>query len=424
MKPVKLLAIVLVLAITFSLFGCIPGTIMPETKVIDTSYFSVYSLSEVSHNGERSARVSILSDISIVCYWLTVSLIGKDGGVILTHDDAKNEIVEAGATFSVYIPLGEIPFDNIVKAELDGTATTEDVSGKYLSESAPRVTFMCENIKWAKQSAKAGQPVPCPDTPTLPEKTFEGWYKDKELCEPFDFASGIREDVIAYAKLTDDVGKIVNRITKELVPSLVTVRATYTEDKLWNPSTAESISSGVIIRRGPVSYILTNRHGTALLEGYKKIEIEVEDCYGKIYPAAVVKVGDELASDAAYDLAILAVSGMSENLCAVELASENPAVGERVFSLGTPAGQQNAITVGRITDFLNVKLDADAYLTNVEFGVLAHNAEVRRGSSGGALINSDLQLVGINFAGKGGDDFSEGYAIPINKVREFIERYM
>ena len=82
------------------------------------------------------------------------------------------------------------------------------------------------------------------------------------------------------------------------------------------------------------------------------------------------------------------------------------------------------LTVGEITDFLNITLDAEEYLTNVEFGVFAHTAEVRRGSSGGALVNSALQLVGINYAGKSGDEFSNGYAIPINKIHEFIEKYM
>ena len=227
-----------------------------------------------------------------------------------------------------------------------------------------------------------------------------------------------------FGKLTDDVEDIINSITKELMTSMVTVRATYTEDKMWNPSTAKSTSSGVVIRKGSVSYILTNRHGVTLLEGYKKIELEVEDCFGNVYSASVVKSGGVEASDASYDLAILAVSGMHESVTSITMATENPDVGERVFSIGSPAGQKNAITVGEITDFCNVKLDAETYLTNVEFGVFAHNAEVRRGSSGGALINSDLELVGINFAGKGGDDFSLGYAIPIEKVHEFIEKYM
>ena len=421
----RIFALLLLLSLALSLFGCIPSQdIPPESKAIDESHFSVLSITEAVIDGEENARVSILTDISIVSYWITVTLLDKDGNTLTEYVDHTEEKVAANSSFSVYIPLGEVTFDKILSTELDGTATTLDVNGNYLLESHPRVTFMYGDVQWAKQSAPEGEPISCPDTPTPDGKIFEGWYADEEYKTPFDFAKGIYADTVAYAKLTDDIGDTVNRITKELMTSCVTVRATYTEDRHFAPATAVSTSSGVIIRKGLVSYVLTNCHSVTLLEGYKKIEIEVEDCFGNVYPASVATSGDTAICDPSYDLAILAVGGMSDKLGAIELAAENPSIGERVYSIGSPSGQSNAITVGEITDFLNVKLEAEEYLTNVEFGVFLHTAEVRQGSSGGALVNSNLQLVGINYAGKGGDAFSNGYAIPINKIHEFIEKYM
>ena len=425
MKIKKLLALITLFAVIGSLFGCVPGGNLPEqTTSVGSGHFSVLSVSEVMMGGSTAARVSVLSDISLISYSVTVSLLDKDGTEILSHNDYGSETVSAGATFSVYIPLGEVSYETIKSAEVTGYGETHDISGEYLLKPLPRVTFMCGSTPWAKQSAEANEPIPCPDTPVISGKIFEGWYADEEFKVTFDFAKGITQDTVAYAKITDDVGETVNRITKELMKSIVTVRAIYTEDKYFAPSTMTSTSSGVIIRTGTVSYILTNCHSTTLIEGYKSMKIEVEDCFGNVHSASLVENSKGLASDPAYDLSILEVYGMTESLAAIELATENPTVGTDVYSLGSPAGQSNAITVGEITNFINVKLDAEAYLTNVEFGVFAHTAEVRRGSSGGALVNSSLELVGINFAGKGGEQFSPGYAIPINKVHEFIEKYM
>ena len=63
---------------------------------------------------------------------------------------------------------------------------------------------------------------------------------------------------------------------------------------------------------------------------------------------------------------------------------------------------------------------------NVTFTVLEHNAETNGGSSGGAILNIDLELIGIHYAGSrdSSGNFVRGYAIPIDKIHEFLNKYI
>ena len=56
--------------------------------------------------------------------------------------------------------------------------------------------------------------------------------------------------------------------------------------------------------------------------------------------------------------------------------------------------------------------------------VIRHTAQIASGSSGGPLLSDALTLVGINFAGEKGDGFHNGYAIPLSKIKEFLEKYV
>lgn len=101
--------------------------------------------------------------------------------------------------------------------------------------------------------------------------------------------------------------------------------------------------------------------------------------------------------------------------------STDPVVGNDVIALGSPEGQQNAISFGKVQKYDTIKANVEEYLSNVSFNVIMHDAYINSGSSGGALLDSSLKLIGINFAGT--ESSGEGYAIPISKVFEFCERY-
>ena len=65
-------------------------------------------------------------------------------------------------------------------------------------------------------------------------------------------------------------------------------------------------------------------------------------------------------------------------------------------------------------------------ISNVTFNVIVHSAYINSGSSGGALVDENLKLVGINFASASIESTSKylyTYAIPASKAKEFINNY-
>ena len=107
----------------------------------------------------------------------------------------------------------------------------------------------------------------------------------------------------------------------------------------------------------------------------------------------------------------------------ISLGSGVPDKDETVAAIGNPKGKQNTLTFGKIKNYKEVEVTAQGSdESEVSFKVLWHTAFTESGSSGGALINAELELVGINYA-TGADSYGEfayGFSIPIYEVREFL----
>ena len=89
-----------------------------------------------------------------------------------------------------------------------------------------------------------------------------------------------------------------------------------------------------------------------------------------------------------------------------------------VVSIGSPNSQTNTVTYGRVIDVLKANGEI-----SLNFKVTYHTAIIGEGSSGGALLNGDLELVGINFAGYASEGLGNGLSVPVSKVLEFIAPY-
>jgi len=102
-----------------------------------------------------------------------------------------------------------------------------------------------------------------------------------------------------------------------------------------------------------------------------------------------------------------------------------PAVGEEMIALGSPSGQLNAITLGKVLKYSVITIvSADAEKSNVLFPVIWHTAPMDNGSSGGVIVNHELEIIGVNYAAasKNGE-FVNGLAVPVTKVLEFLDKY-
>ena len=168
--------------------------------------------------------------------------------------------------------------------------------------------------------------------------------------------------------------------------------------------------SGVIIT--DTGYILTNQH----LVGNKYSTCYVTLENGKTYDASVVW------SDENIDLSIVKIPGV--NLKHLELGeSEYAHLGEDVYAIGNPIGFefQRTVTKGIISGLnRTIKIEENGQLSYME-DLIQTDSTINTGNSGGALINTKGELLGINTI-KISDAEGIGFAVPIDIVKPIIDK--
>jgi len=289
------------------------------------------------------------------------------------------------------------------------------------------ITFFVEDEIYYEASVKGGDTLARPTAPDFENRIFLGWYTDESFEEPYSFSLPVENSFSLYARFTVDAGKVINTITTETIRAMVKIE-TVSYNTVFGFTTESSLSqgSGVIFAESSGRYyVLTNCHVAKKQSGYDKVRYQIYDYQGNAYSAALYDGTGTTAIDSAYDLACLVFTADKDAFPAVRLAEEDLAMGSCVISLGYPQGQLNAITFGKTEKLVTITLsDTEKSESNVTFPVIRHTAQIASGSSGGPLLSDALTLVGVNFAGEKGDGFHNGYAIPLSKIKEFLEKYV
>ena len=171
----------------------------------------------------------------------------------------------------------------------------------------------------------------------------------------------------------------------------------------------ETLGSGVIIdARG---FILTCYH---LIKDYAAVNVSVfsSSSVRQVYKADVVDI------DVESDLAILKVES-DRPLPAAKLAnSDLVKITDTVLAIGSPFGFEHTVTEGIISDNKRSIVVGDTVYKDM----FQTDAAINRGSAGGALINGEGEVVGINTAIASPSGYFSGvsFAIPINKARPLL----
>jgi serine protease Do len=223
-------------------------------------------------------------------------------------------------------------------------------------------------------------------------------------------------------------------IVKKAAPSVVTIYSTRTirEQPMQNPfrnnpmlrqffgdqfpqddqprsRKEEGLGSGVII--SPDGYILTANH---VVSGADEIKVSIADDDKKEYIAKVI------GTDPQTDVAVLKID--AKDLPAITLAdSDQLEIGDVVMAIGNPLGLGQSVTMGIISGL------GRHYGVNGEHGYenfIQTDAAINKGNSGGALVDAEGRLVGINtwIATSSGGSEGIGFAVPVNMARRSMER--
>ncbi len=260
-----------------------------------------------------------------------------------------------------------------------------------------------------------------PKAPTRTGYRFSGWYKDEECTRPFDFESPLTGSETLYAGWIVDYQGFSEAIAARALSANVKVKAVYYTSTLgiYANKQTESTGSGVIYKElDGYYYILSNNHVVEDAFKHNMHELYVYDAFGEKYDATLVY------SDPAYDLALIKFKAGEAALSVLNIADDNPAINETVAAMGNPKAQYNTTTYGNIKAYKTIEVEegTNSDKSDVTFKVLWHTAYTNHGSSGGALINYELEIVGINYATGSNKDgtFTCGFSIPAVRVKEFL----
>jgi serine protease Do len=171
---------------------------------------------------------------------------------------------------------------------------------------------------------------------------------------------------------------------------------------------ATSLGSGVVV--SPDGYILTNNH---VVDGATDVKVSF---YNKEeYPAKIV------GTDKYTDIAVLKID--KTGLTTLPFADSSHAeVGDVVLAIGEPFGLGQTVTMGIISAKGRAGLGIERYEDFIQT-----DAAINRGNSGGALIDTRGDLVGINTAilsGETGGNQGIGFAIPANLARNIMDQIL
>ncbi len=230
------------------------------------------------------------------------------------------------------------------------------------------------------------------------------------LWDALDRHRGDRGVHAGYAEIVERTSPAVvnvysSRRAEPRAPAPSSLFREFFGDHHGAPRRISTLGSGVILSTDGL--VVTNHHVVA---GTSGIEVSLAD--GRRLDAELI------GTDPETDLAVLRIA--ADDLPVIPAATDaRPRVGDIVLALGNPWGVGQAVTMGIVGATGRDRLG----LTTFE-DFIQHDAAINPGHSGGALVNTRGELVGINtamFSRSGGSD-GIGFAIPTRMVMEVVQQ--
>ncbi|MDB2090891.1 trypsin-like peptidase domain-containing protein [Clostridium paraputrificum] len=215
---------------------------------------------------------------------------------------------------------------------------------------------------------------------------------------------------------SDEKALSAQEVYQKVSPAVVTISTKGTEYKGFFAQNVEGIGSGFIINED--GYILTNYHVVELAISNNTKDVTVILSNGEEVAAKVVNY------DQNRDIAMVKLADGTKVPAVAELGdSDGLYVGQEVVAIGTPLGKNFAQTLTKgIVSGVNRNLTTEGGNTG---DYIQTDAAINSGNSGGPLINTKGEVIGINTAKLSGQSETTiegmGFAIPINDAKDRIE---
>src|SRR6202795_1414338 len=196
-------------------------------------------------------------------------------------------------------------------------------------------------------------------------------------------------------------------VYKKALPSVVNITSTAVAfDFFYGAVPQQGQGYGFVLDKQ--GHILTKNH---VIDNAQKVEVTLSDKHK--YKATVVGV------DKGHDLALLQISNVPNLQPATLAESANLTVGQRVYAIGNPFGLSGTMTRGIISAIRSIRGPNNNPIEDA----IQTDAAVNPGNSGGPLLNSRGEVIGITtmIASNGADQSSGiGFAIPINTAKAVL----
>jgi len=210
----------------------------------------------------------------------------------------------------------------------------------------------------------------------------------------------------------------------KILPSIVGIKVEYNVNSMFSmfgrqsqPTTATATGSGIIISED--GYILTNNHivATTSSESYYEVS-EATKVTVTLFNDETEYEAKIVGKDEQTDLAVIKIE--KNGLSKAEFAdSDSIKVGEFAMAVGNPLGMQSSVTCGIISAVNREVTDSEGK----KFTLIQTDASINSGNSGGALVNSEGKVIGINTLKLSGTGIEGmGFAIPINSTTDITSQ--
>ncbi len=223
-----------------------------------------------------------------------------------------------------------------------------------------------------------------------------------------------QEETVQTITVTEEEKNTIE-IVKNTAPGVVSIavsQLSLNQDK-GVVSTDSNIGTGFVVDAS--GWIVTNQHVvSSTTASYKVVTSD-----GSQYDV------NDIVRDDVNDIAILKID--AKDLKVLTLGnSDNLVAGQEVIAIGTPLGEY----AGSVTKGIISGLDRTVTASSTWFdgtsktyeGVIQTDAAINPGNSGGPLLNSQGEIIGVNFATTSGAE-NISFALPINRVKEKVEEY-